>query len=90
MFKTNKRTNCFGSDPESFFPVSELRQENKMVIKICNACNARNECLKYALGWDVTGIWGGTNTKERQAIRKRKNIIPKNVILSYRGMEGPQ
>jgi len=36
------------------------------------------------------GIWGGTNTRERQAIRKRKNIKPKDVILSYRGMEGLQ
>ena len=87
MFKTKKQTNCADADPESFFPTSELRQENTMVLKICNACNARNECLEYALGWDVTGIWGGTNTKERIAIRKRKNIIPKNVILSYRGME---
>lgn len=88
MFKTKKQTNCTDVDPEGFFPISELRQENKMVLKICNACDAQNDCLEYALGWNVMGIWGGTNTKERTAIRKRKNIIPKDVVLSYRGMEG--
>lgn len=88
MFKTDQQTNCSDSDPDSFFPDSELIKQNTTVIKICNACDARNECLEYALGWNVTGIWGGTNTKERQAIRKRKNIKPKDVILSYRGMEG--
>lgn len=88
MFKTKKQTNCTDADPESFFPASELKQENTMVLKICNACDARNDCLEYALGWNVIGIWGGTNTRERTAIRKSKNIIPKDVILSYRGMEG--
>lgn len=88
MFKTDKQTNCTDVDPESFFPDSELRQENAMVLKICNACDARNDCLEYALGWNVIGIWGGTNTRERTAIRKSKNIKPKDVILSYRGMEG--
>jgi hypothetical protein len=90
MFKTDKQTNCADVDPESFFPDSELTKENTMVLKICNTCDARTDCLEYALGWNVVGIWGGTNTRERQAIRKRKNIKPKDVILSYRGMEGLQ
>jgi len=90
MFKTDKQTNCADVDPESFFPDSELTKENTMVLKICNACDARTDCLEYAVGWNVVGIWGGTNTRERQAIRKRKNIKPKDVILSYRGMEGLQ
>ena len=88
MFKTDQQINCADVDPESFFPDSELKQNNIMVLKICNACDARTDCLEYALGWNVTGIWGGTNTRERQAIRTRKNIKPKDVILSYRGMEG--
>lgn len=89
-FETDKQINCLDVDPDSFFPESERPRENTMAIRICNACDARTDCLNYALGWNVAGIWGGTNTRERNIIRKRKNIVPKDVILSYRGMEGLQ
>jgi hypothetical protein len=36
----------------------------------------KKECLDYAVAYSVQGIWGGTNNRERERIRKQLNIIP--------------
>ena len=46
---------------------------------ICSACPALQECKDYALGYfNLTGIWGGMDRLERQAMQKALNITPAN------------
>lgn len=34
------------------------------------------ECAEYAIGTDVSGIWGATDEKERRLIQKQRQIQP--------------
>lgn len=52
---------------DAFFP---LGRPLKSVKEMCVDCPVRAECLQYALSADeLEGIWGGTTTKEREAMR---------------------
>ena len=78
---------CKGVDPEVFHPqVSQattngtkgqygkkaLRQINE-AKSYCEACLVRGECLDYALTTNQEhGIWGGTDERERKALRRRR------------------
>ncbi len=68
---------CYGADPDLFFPT---RGQNAKAGKaICDGdtlsgpCPARAECLHYATfvrPVKENGVWGGTNGRERQRLRK--------------------
>jgi WhiB family redox-sensing transcriptional regulator len=68
---------CLHTDPELFFPVGTSGpaliqiQEAKSV---CRRCPALYECLEWALdSAQETGIWGGTDERERNLIRRRRS-----------------
>ena len=68
---------CSQIDTEFYFPDrNKITEENKKVKAMCSKCPWKQECLTYALHYTVVGIWGGTSTRERQAIRTKLNIIP--------------
>ena len=68
---------CWGIETDFFFPEEHrVSNENKMVKQICRSCMWQKECLTYALHYSVLGIWGGTSTRERSAMRTKLNIIP--------------
>lgn len=68
---------CSQIDTEFYFPDrNKITEENKKVKAMCSKCPWKQECLTYALHYSVVGIWGGTSTRERQAIRTKLNIIP--------------
>lgn len=60
---------CAQTDPASFFPSKgESTREAKA---ICGGCEARPDCLEYALDNDIRhGIWGGTSERERKKLRQ--------------------
>lgn len=63
---------CAQSDPEAFFP--EPGQPNLAVEAraVCAWCPVLVECRDWAIARPgVTGIWGGTSDRERQAMRRR-------------------
>lgn len=43
--------------------------------ELCNSCRVFEECLRYALGCDVVGIWAGTSWKDREQMRGRRRRI---------------
>lgn len=51
---------------DSFFP---LGRPLKTVKQMCRECPVREACLALALADELEGIWGGTTTKEREAMR---------------------
>lgn len=71
---------CWGIETDFFFPeANTVTEENRQAKKICNGCIVKQDCLTYALHYKVSGIWGGTSTKERERIRKQLNIIAKPI-----------
>jgi len=84
-FKNNAA--CAGTDTEMWFtqPDNPTTYENKDTLtRICKSCDARVECLDYALSVRVRGFWSGTTDKDRQKIRTRLGIIPRQVIEESR------
>lgn len=79
---------CAESFPDAFFPEdapeSSLSKRGAYLYEreaktICNSCPYMARCLEYALkNPDLMGIWGGTNERQRKAMRKG---IPVRVSL---------
>ena len=65
---------CRDTDPDLFFPVGSTGvalDQIKSAKIICKTCEARIECLEFALVTNQeAGIWGGTAEDERRALRK--------------------
>lgn len=68
---------CRGADPELFFPIS-LRgravEQIDYAKAICSHCAVARSCLSYALRTMPDGIWGGTTSEERLAMRIRSAV----------------
>lgn len=50
----------------------------------CAACPFRRPCLAYAIAYAVDGWWGGTSRAQRNAIRKKHQILARP--LTRRGL----
>lgn len=73
---------CAAEDPELFFPFDSASTvlEAPAAINACRRCPFIRECLAYALTHDVSGIWGGTFSAQRHAIRKEHGINPISLV----------
>jgi len=80
-----EQANCKNSDPEAFFTEEKASTypNIRMLRKICSACPVANECLDYALKHEVMGYWGNTTEYQRKDIRRKLNIIPRQLYLDY-------
>ena len=69
---------CAQVDPELFFPEgsSEIRPNLRIVKPLCNSCEFKDLCLKYALKHtELQGIWAGTTETDRRLMRRYKKRI---------------
>lgn len=73
-FKRDPARHCRGQDPNLFFPVDDEDEEPPLappgVLKLCNVCPVRPECLTWALERGERGIWGGTTTYQRDLLSR--------------------
>lgn len=59
---------CTQVDPDLFFP--EVGGNVKSVLKICEDCPVRSQCLQVALDNDERfGIWGGLSPRQRRKLK---------------------
>lgn len=62
---------CVGCDPDLWF--SHDPADQAAALRTCAACPVRDACLDHALvhnpAHDDHGIWGGTDPRQRRAIR---------------------
>lgn len=64
------RALCAQTDPEAWYP--EKGGSTREAKRICNRCEAKAECLEYALARDERyGIWGGLSERERRRLKRR-------------------
>lgn len=65
--------NCRGADADLFFP--ERGASTRKAKAICNACEAREACLEFALTQgEKFGIWGGMSERERRRVRRDRIV----------------
>jgi WhiB family transcriptional regulator, redox-sensing transcriptional regulator len=79
-----QRPACEGTDTELWFPGDGNEYKNKeTLIRICNGCPARQQCLEYALEYNVDGFWAGTTDHQRKRIRSQRKMIPKPLLPEW-------
>lgn len=60
---------CAQTDPMVFFP--EKGGSTAEAKRVCAGCEARVECLDYALGHkERYGVWGGLSERERRKLER--------------------
>lgn len=69
-WRLSARCRVEGTDPELFFPVSEVGPGARQTAEaktVCASCAVTSECLSYALGVGIEfGIFGGMTPDERR------------------------
>jgi WhiB family redox-sensing transcriptional regulator len=67
------QANCRGANADLFFP--ERGASTRTAKSICRECQAREECLEFAITTgEKFGIWGGLSERERRRIRRDRQI----------------
>ena len=67
---------CAEVGGEIWFPEQGGDQTNTLRAKnICHQCNHRLECAEWGIQKERHGIWGGLTPTQREAIRRKRNII---------------
>jgi len=68
-----ERANCYGVDPDLFFP--ERGASTREAKGVCAGCEVRADCLEYALdNGEKFGIWGGLSERERRRLRRQRAL----------------
>lgn len=86
---------CRGVGGNLSHPTTGGRPESsasRLFIRIhCDRCTVKNECLDYALRFEVTtgptGVWGGYTAFERRRMIRRRRGQPTQTELERRGVE---
>lgn len=77
---------CRGTDTEMWFSDDDkprVYKEQQLLQRICNNCEVKTQCLKYALENTVEGYWAGTTPRARQQMRTKLRIQSKPVGLAW-------
>ena len=75
---------CEGTDTNDWFPVSTSEYADKEILaRICAGCQAKTECLEYALEYNVDGWWAGTTAGVRRQIRRYRGMTAKPVMPDW-------
>jgi hypothetical protein len=67
---------CKGMSSENYdsFYVSTGKSAAKETGGICNECPVQEQCLNYALQYELLGFWGNTSAAQRQRMRQQLGI----------------
>jgi WhiB family redox-sensing transcriptional regulator len=65
---------CSQVDTELFFPDKGDYYKAQVAKKICRRCPHLQECLEWALVNERHGVWGGTNARDRMAMRTKLGL----------------
>jgi WhiB family redox-sensing transcriptional regulator len=70
---------CRETDPAMFYPEQHESGLAHLAKKVCDTCEVRSDCLRYALNnmtdmhdAGMFGIWGGTSRDERLRMTGRR------------------
>jgi WhiB family redox-sensing transcriptional regulator len=58
---------------------SNVENSTQRLLDICHKCPVELECRDFAIKFGEPGIWGGTSSRQRRAIKKQR--AKGNVVL---------
>ena len=67
---------CANTDPESFFTESSGNYDFSYIKKICDSCTVIEDCLAYAIKYQMDGWWANTTVAERERMSEQKITSP--------------
>lgn len=59
-----------------FFPKTRAKRDADKAKALCAGCPFRWPCLRYALAYDLAGIWGGLTQTERRTAQRLGGVHP--------------
>lgn len=72
------------ADPDMFFMDDKdepnySAMKTRLALAICGQCPIEKQCLEFAIKEEMEGVWGGTTTRERNAVifRQRTGYVPR-------------
>lgn len=71
-----KEALCLDNDePDQFFVDDYLGdwRVTEGALAVCAPCQIKTDCLRYAYGNKLEGVWGGSTTQQRKAWRRKAN-----------------
>lgn len=76
IFLWQEESACKGVDTSIFF-LDEFQAYPRNTFKdYCDVCPVKEECLEFALVFDMVGVWGGTTDRDRKRIpQKTKDFL---------------
>jgi len=82
MFKNP--ANCADTETDEWFVNDNSKTYDNINIlkRICSSCLAQDECREYSIEWNVQGYWAGTSEEQRRNIRRKLNIIPRQIVTN--------
>lgn len=51
---------------------SKASGPTQSLLDICGQCSVKIECLEFAIRHNEPGIWGGTSSRQRRAIKEER------------------
>ena len=82
---------CAQVGTEAFFPDTNGNSEEVRQAKaVCESCPFQQQCLDYALSWNVAGVWGGTTEWQRKKIRRKRGIVATPLVERERSERAAQ
>jgi WhiB family redox-sensing transcriptional regulator len=70
---------------EFFFTDEENERDTSVYAlgkTICSGCSLRQQCLEWAVKHEAHGLWGGTTPRERQMMRRKRNIVLEQILVT--------
>lgn len=71
MAEWREQAACLNHDPELWFPTTKAEADSRPARQVCAGCPVRKPCFDDAMDNRLHGIWAGTTTDERTAIRRK-------------------
>ena len=66
---------------EFFFPDAGEVMDYQLARTVCSGCGVREQCLEWAVHHEPHGMWGGATPQERKLIRRKRNIVLREILL---------
>jgi hypothetical protein len=63
---------CAEVDSDLFFPEENSQAPDARAV--CRGCEARPQCLEYALDHFTEGVWGGFTERSREGMNHRRRL----------------
>ena len=70
---------------EFFFTDEENERDTSVYAlgkTICSGCSLRQQCLEWAVKHEAHGLWGGSTPRERQMMRRKRNIVLEQILVT--------